>query len=78
MTLVIKNANIDDQLLLYMRRKRVIEMSKVEKVIHLRFNFLKKRFELVIAASKRATTANIGDIIIHKALNIDKYLKNKK
>lgn len=48
------------------------------KAIHLRFSFLKKRFELVIAALTRVAIANIGGAITHGALSIDERMKNKK
>lgn len=48
------------------------------KAIYLGFDFLKKKFELIIAAPTRAAVANIEGTIIYSSLSIDGYLKNKK
>lgn len=48
-----------------MRKNRVVE------AIYLRFSFLKRKLECLIAAFIGAVAANNKSIIIHKALNIN-------
>ncbi len=67
-----------DQLLLYVRGEGGVRKSKIVKAIHLRFSFLKRRKELLIAAPTRAAAANIGGATIHGALSIDDCIQNQQ
>ncbi len=59
-----------EQLLLYVRGEGGVGKSRVVKAIHLRFSFLKRRKELLIAAPTGVAAANIGGATIHGALSI--------
>lgn len=48
------------------------------KAIHLGFSFLKQKPKLLIATLIRVVEINIGDVTIHRALSINKCVKNKK
>ena len=65
------------QLLLYIKRKRRVGKSKIVKAIHLRFSFLTRQKELLIATLTRATAANIGVATIHGALNINDHIQKQ-
>ncbi len=67
-----------DQLLLYVRREGGVGKSRIIKAIHLGFSFLKRRKELLIAASTRAATANINDAIIHGTLSINNRIQKQQ
>ena len=61
----------NNQLLLYIRRKKGVGKSKIVKTIYLGFGFLKRQKELLIATPIRAAIANIGNVTIHRVLNIN-------
>ena len=66
------------QLLLYVRKEGRVRKSRIIEAIQLGFGLLKKRSKLLIAASTRASAADIGGVTIHRALSIDGRVKNKK
>ncbi len=67
-----------DQLLLYVRGKGGVGKNRIVKAIYLGFSFLKRRKELLIAASTRAITANISGATIHRTLSIDDYIQKQQ
>lgn len=48
------------------------------EVIYLKFSFFKKRSILLIVALTTVIIANIRDVIINRAMDIDRSIKNKK
>ena len=67
-----------NQLLLYVKREGGVGKNRIVKAIHLRFSFLKRRKELLIAAPTGAAVVNIGDATIHKALNMDDCIQKQQ
>lgn len=48
------------------------------EVIYVKFSFLKKRSILLIVALTTVIITNIKDVIINRAMDIDRSIKNKK
>ena len=66
------------QLLLYVRGERGVGKSRVVKAIHMRFMFLERQSELLLAAPTGAAAANISGATVHGALSIDNRMRSKK
>ena len=72
-------SNKSQQLLFYVKDEGRIRKSRVVKAIYMRFMFLERQQELLLAAPTGAAAANInGAMAVHGALSIDNPLQSKK
>lgn len=64
--------------MLYVSGKKRVGKSKTIKAIYLRFSFLKRQKELLIAISTNAIMANISGTTIYRLLSIQDFIQKQQ